>query len=421
MLTPGHLFIHPARRARRRGDWAAARRAYGWALRLGAREAGTWMQYGHCAKEAGDPAEALRAYAEAERRRPGLADTALQKGHALKRLARPAEAAEAYREAARRDPASAEARREFLAIAPRAPQADGRPSRLRFINIGTTGLCNASCAHCPTGKAATAAAPRHPMSMALFTRLLDEIHDLMLPIDGQIAFGLFGDALIDPHVVARVRLARQRFPEVPISVNTNGAGFDLRKHAGLRESGVILALHCESLRPEVYHQLMGPLRLERVLPKYEQMLAAFPGQVAISIPVSRLNRDELGPLRAWFLERGAARVTFDPLSSRCARDRSLFDSLALDPKPIRCGPDVLDDLIIDCDGLVTTCCQDFERLEPIGHFAGSSLAALLADPRRLAMRRRFAEQRHGEMPTCTRCFGDVRNGRAMKAALAAVA
>lgn len=418
VFNPSRLLARWARRASRHGDWARACRFYRWALRCTPQNAAFWVQYGHAAKEAGDLAEALRAYGKAERFDPGRSDTALQTGHALKLLGRTAEALHHYRLADSRQSGQAHVRQEIFALTPRAPLPDGRPGRLRFVNIGTTGLCNASCAHCPTGKASTAHAPRYPMPMPLFTRLIDEMHDLVVPVEEQIAFGLFGDALIDPFVVERARYVRSRFPAVPVSVNTNGAGFNPAKHAALRDLGVILALHCESLDPETYHRLMGPLRLERVQPKYEQILQAFPGQVNISVPVSRLNMGELVSLRRWFMDRGAARVTFDPLSSRCAADRSLFDSLALAPKPIRCTPDVLDDLIIDCDGQVMVCCQDFERLEPIGAFQDSSLAALLADPRRLARRQLFAEKRHAELATCARCYGDVRGGKAMKAALA---
>ena len=49
------------------------------------------------------------------------------------------------------------------------------PERLRFVILGTTGLCNASCIHCPTGNAETAHTPQTPMPMPLFKKIVDGV------------------------------------------------------------------------------------------------------------------------------------------------------------------------------------------------------------------------------------------------------
>jgi hypothetical protein len=144
------------------------------------------------------------------------------------------------------------------------------------------------------------------------------------------------------------------------------------------------------------------------MPKIEQILEDFPGRVHVSIPVSRLNREELPAMNDWFLRRGAIFIGFDGLSSRCAEDRGVFDGLALGPVPIRCGPEAMDDLIVDCDGRVLACCQDFQRTEPIGDLARDHLADVLLSPARARVRALFAAGGHQEMPTCSRCFGDPR-------------
>ena len=282
------------------------------------------------------------------------------------------------------------------------------PASLRFIAFGTTGVCNASCIHCPTNKPETEQVPRVTMPMPLFERIVREIAALHLSVRTQLSFGLFGDALIDPLVVQRLHLVRRLLPEVRISVNTNGAAYSPARHKALFEQTSIIALHCESLRADVYDRLMAPLRLRNVLPKIEAILRDFPGKVHVSIPVNRMNRDELPAMRRWFLERGAVEVQYDGLSSRCAEDRALFDSLAIAPVRIQCGPEIHEDLIVDCDGLVTICCNDFRREEPIGDLSKQSLLETLLSPGRRLMRAQFAAQRHDERRTCSRCYGDVR-------------
>ena len=288
------------------------------------------------------------------------------------------------------------------------PAGDFLPEALHFVAIGTTGLCNASCVHCPTGKAVTAHVPRLPMPMPLFTGIIEQIAELGLSIDDQLSFGLFGDGLVDPLVLERVRIARKLLPDARLSVNTNGAAYNRAKHKVLAEMGVRVSLHIESMVPETYAMLMAPLRLERVMPKVEQLIEDFGEDLYVSVPVSRANQSELPTILKYFYDRNVTKVGLDGLSSRCASDRSVFDSLALSPMPIRCGTNVVNDLIVDSDGLVMICCQDFERVDSIGDLSKETLAGVLTNMARRTVYEQFANGRHEERQTCSRCFGDPR-------------
>ncbi|QJU58506.1 hypothetical protein HL653_12690 [Sphingomonas sp. AP4-R1] len=298
------------------------------------------------------------------------------------------------------------ARREVLRHRPRAA---GDVPHLGSVAIGTTGLCNASCLSCPTGKASTAHVPRTPMAMPLFRKIIDGIEEEGVDIRHMIGFGLFGDGLLDPHVVERARYVREKLPDVLLSVNTNAAAYNSARHKALRDHVSVIALHCESLTPETFDRLMAPLRARNVFAKYERLLDDFPGRVRVSVPVSRMNLHELEAMRAWFLARGAHVVAFDPLSSRCSPDRTVFDALALAPQPIRCAPEVMTDLIVDSDGRVLACCQDFERIEPIGDLSRAGFRETMLGVARAQFRQRLAEGRHAEVATCSRCHGDVRS------------
>jgi radical SAM protein with 4Fe4S-binding SPASM domain len=295
-------------------------------------------------------------------------------------------------------------RRELETMKPRP--ADW-PERVRYVILGTTGTCNASCIHCPTGKAETAHNPRTPMPMEIFRKIIDGIADYRLLVEGQIAFGLLGDGLVDPFVVERATYLRQRLPNVLLSINTNGAAFNRAKHAQLNEFVSVVSLHCESLDPATYDDLMRPLRAERVFPKFQEIFDAFPGKVDVSVPISRKNLHEAASIRDHFKSLGAHFVHFDALMSRCSEDRTIFDALSLAPQPIRCGPDIGDDLIVDCDGTVLQCCQDFQRIDSIGNLAEESFVEALQNVHRAKLRQQMAEGRHGERVTCSRCFADT--------------
>lgn len=286
------------------------------------------------------------------------------------------------------------------------PDADLIPQELHFVAIGTTGLCNASCIHCPTGKAVTAHVPRVPMAMPLFKRIIDQMAELGLSVNDQLSFGLFGDGLVDPMVIERVRYARKMLPTVRLSVNTNGAAYNRAKHSVLAQEGVQVSLHIESMVAETYNELMAPLRLDRVMAKVEQMIEDFGEELYVSVPVSRANEAELPHILRYFYDRNVRKVGLDSLSSRCAQDLTVFNRLAIDPIPIRCPPKITNDLIVDSDGLVLICCQDFERIEGIGDLSKESLAHVLTNRARQQVRDQFANGRHDERQTCSRCYGD---------------
>jgi radical SAM protein with 4Fe4S-binding SPASM domain len=296
-------------------------------------------------------------------------------------------------------------RRELAKARPRRP---GDVPHLGAVGIGTTGTCNASCIHCPTGKASTANSPRGTMPMNLFRKIIDGIVEEGVAVESHIGFGLFGDGLVDPMVVERARYVHERLPDVVFSVNTNGAAYNSTKHKALYPYVTLLSLHCESLTPETYDYLMTPLRAKNVFPKYEQILRDFPGKVRVSVPVSRANRDEITTIRDWFLSRGAKEVVFDPMSSRCMDDLSLFHKLSLAPARILCTSSVTRDLIVDCDGTVVPCCNDFVREQPLGNLAIESFRETMTNLARRQFARTMDDGRHDEVPLCTRCFGDVR-------------
>jgi len=389
-----------------------AEQAYRGVLDRKPRLARIWVQYGHALNEQRRFADALDAYGRANEVEPGRADTVHQIARMHERLGEYERAIERFDEAIALDPAQGDVFREGELLKAWMRSRENRlpnlPERLRFVILGTTGLCNASCIHCPTGNAETAHTPQTPMPMPLFKKIVDGIADLELPVTNQVSFGLFGDALIDPFVVKRAEYMAEKLPLARISINTNGAAYNAKRHAVLNDYAFIVALHCESLVPETFDDLMRPLRLKRVLPKYEEILKAFPGKVHVSVPVSKRNVDELPSIREWFLDRGAAHVVYDPLSSRCAEDHSLFDSLALNPVKIACPPEIMDDLVVDCDGQVLLCCQDFERLEGIGNLETESVVEVLTGLHRANTRKRLAENRHDEFATCSRCYGDCR-------------
>ncbi|MDB5685616.1 MAG: hypothetical protein JWR77_205 [Rhizorhabdus sp.] len=384
--------------------WPQAAEAYRRILKRRPQRAGVWVQYGHCLTRMDRSAEAADAYREADLHRPDHAETIYHLGAALFKIGREAEARVCFDRVLALNPDRKDVIRGVLNHSPRNEVI---PGHLDCVIIGTTGTCNASCVHCPTGKLETAHVPRTPMPMPLFRKIIDEIADSGLMVTGTIAFGLFGDALVDPFVVERARYVRERLPDALLSLNSNGAAYNPAKHAVLNEYASVFALHCESLVPETYNYLMQPLRLDRVQVKFPMIFRDFPEKVRATFPINQKNLGERASLRDYFNDLGAVHIEFAPMSNRCAKDDALFDSLAFAPVQIACNTDIFYNLIVDCDGTVLACCNDFQRVESVGNLSVDSLADTLAHQKRMAMRKKLEEGRHGEISTCSRCRGDL--------------
>jgi len=384
--------------------WAEAAEVYREIVHRRPGRAGVWVQLGHCLSHLSRWHEAVEAYRAADLCRPDDPDTLHHLATLHHRLGDVVTSRELHSRVLMLNPD----RLELIKGSMLGAGKDGRsPQWLDHVIIGTTGLCNASCVHCPTGKISTAASPRTPMPMPLFRKIIDEIADSRMMVAGNIAFGLFGDGLVDPFVVERARYTRERLPNVTLDVNTNGAAYDPRKHAALDDYVNIVSLHCESLIPETYDYLMQPLRAERVQLKYPMMFRDFPDKILVSVPTSRLNIAERPAMKDYFYGLGAINVEFSPMANRLANDEELFDRISFAPQPIRCEPGIFQNLIVDCDGKALACCNDFSRIEPVGDLMSETIAETLVSSRRGAFRDKLANGCHADIATCKRCRGDT--------------
>ena len=193
----------------------------------------------------------------------------------------------------------------------RGPAMSNPPSDyIRNLIIGTTGVCNASCIHCPTNKIFPSARWTGDMSMGLFSSLVDQILAAEMFITGYISLGLFGDGLVDRYVVDRASRLHAAFPYASLHVNTNGAAYNPRRHASLASLVDTLAIHIETLDEEKYARIMEPLKLPNVLPKIRRMIEDMPAIATIVSPVHRDNVDELPLIKAYFNNRGVQDMIF---------------------------------------------------------------------------------------------------------------
>jgi MoaA/NifB/PqqE/SkfB family radical SAM enzyme len=163
------------------------------------------------------------------------------------------------------------------------------------VIFGTASHCNASCIHCPTNKDETAHLAHGSMATEFFRRIIDQF--AAIRIVGQIQFGLFADPLSDRHIVWRADRVREVIPGAWMTLNTNAAAYRSGRHAALAGALDAIDVHIESLRPEVYDDVMRPLKLSRVLHRIDQIIADFGSKTHVGVPLHRRNAAERDAIR----------------------------------------------------------------------------------------------------------------------------
>ena len=288
-------------------------------------------------------------------------------------------------------------------------------TRIRGLMIGTNGDCNASCSSCPTNKAVRAHLPTGIMSMDLFKKLIDGIAEGNIELEkNKMGLGLFGEPLMDPLIVERVRYVRERLPQVNVLLNTNAGPFNERRHAALIELVHRFSVHVESLDPEIYEQLMEPLRAHVVFPKIERLIALAPGKVNIAVPISRYNKDEYQELKRYWLGKGARHVEDLALSNRTTDSLSYRDQ-SLGPTPTACSGAVGFDFVVDWDGKVLACCQDFMKREVLGDLTKNTVREILESQRRREFAATLSQGCWNALESCRHCKRDLQSARSEQA------
>ena len=127
------------------------------------------------------------------------------------------------------------------------PPIDFSLAALPRLNIGTTGVCNASCIHCPTNKPGMRQ-PSGRMDMGLFRKLLDELAEGGFA--GEISFALFAEPLDDPLLIERLHLIKRMLPSA-ISIATNCALFDRARHGEIVNLADNISIHIETPSPKI--------------------------------------------------------------------------------------------------------------------------------------------------------------------------
>ncbi len=277
---------------------------------------------------------------------------------------------------------------------------------LKEVSIGTTGVCNASCVHCPTNKKSFHM-PHGRMSDKIFATIIVGLKEG--GFKGNLYFGLFAEPLEDPALVDRTKFIKELLPGCEVSIATNGALFNPVKDEKLFDYVDNIAIHVEAIDAVVYNQLMRPLKAERVMPKVFAMIELAKRnnhcRLSITTPVHKAHLGEVRALTV-FCRENEIQSSFTALSSR-AWEGGIYPKLTIAPTGGLCRPTAMvTSMFIDFDGLVLPCCFDFSRSLPLGDLNHQSFQEIFDGPQWRSLYGVFKRGEWSTKEACGRCRAD---------------
>jgi radical SAM protein with 4Fe4S-binding SPASM domain len=235
---------------------------------------------------------------------------------------------------------------------------DFMPSQLA---IETVNYCNAKCIMCPSQKMKR---QKGIMDTEVHRKIIDNVADTDSPISSISHAGL-GEPLLDKKLADKIRYEKEIFKKAKVMVYTNAGLLDKERSSQIISSGLdILNISLNAFRKETY-ETVTKLPSERTLQNIEQFLRqnrenGSPIWVQVSlVPTTKCSPSEVMEFNDYWSEKVNSVVVPPRINW------GTFDS-SITKKQWPCRY-IWDVLMIDWDGNVKMCCEDYDTEFPLGN------------------------------------------------------
>ncbi len=265
------------------------------------------------------------------------------------------------------------------------------------LALETVNACNAACVMCPYPSMQRA---KGLMSMDTFHAVLDKVRSAGAPLRLITHAGL-GEPLLDRRLPERLRRERELFPNATRMIYTNASLLTRDKLVELIDAGLqSISISFNGLRKDTYERVM-PLDYERTLANVHDLLAyrratGVKLRVQMScVPTEHCTAEEIAAFQACWAGQVDA-VVIPPWINWMHQFRGEKVRRQL---PCRYLWSVL---LVNYDGTVIMCCEDYEQKYPLGNLRSQSMMEVFNGPIAAGQRR---NQLAGDFDTPGVCKG----------------
>ncbi|MCP4196136.1 MAG: radical SAM protein [Proteobacteria bacterium] len=265
----------------------------------------------------------------------------------------------------------------------------------RLVSVETTNRCNAKCPFCPNNALQR---NRHRMSDDLFEKVIEDCGQFPL---AAIEPFLNGEPFVDPQILPRLELIRNRLSDTKLRIYTNGYALKPKTIDALIGLGIDhLYVSLNTLNHDTYRSIMG-LELERTLKNMDYLTdIARRDKVARKITF-RMTRTESTPFseqqefEAFCKKRGVRPFIVGLFNYKGEISSHL---------PVPNFPcEHITRLDVLSNGIVTLCCMDQEGDYAWGDAAKDSILDIYNGPEATRYRRMHRTGKRVAAEPCGEC------------------
>ena len=268
------------------------------------------------------------------------------------------------------------------------------------LSIETVCGCNAKCIMCPSGSITRS---KGIIKSEVHRLIIDKVAAAGAPINFITHAGM-GEPLLDPLLEERIQYEKSVFPNAKVAVYSNGSLLAEERAINLIKSGLdILSFSVNAYRPETYEQVMH-LPREKTYYNIERFLelnrrAGSPVSVHVSLIKTDICTDEeVNDFRNYWNSRVNAVITppvinwGGKLNIGCQQQREQLPCFY-----------IWKVLMVDHDGTVKMCCEDYDSKYPMGNLLTQSLEEIFNSFRMIQQRDEQLQGRFTCPDICRNC------------------
>ena len=284
--------------------------------------------------------------------------------------------------------------------------------------IEPTRRCNLACPLCPVGR--HQAYKAHDMSLGSFQRIIDELRPFLI----HLTLHNYGEPFLHRDIYHMIDYAKKAgVPDVNVSTNGHVLNPDRVIASGLDE----IMISLDGTTQETYARYRRRGKLDRVIRNIRDLTegkrknSAGKPLIELQFIIMRHNQDEMNGFRALAAELGADRIRFKTLNLHMSRADVSEEDIDLLPTDTtytryedRSGQILKRHLeenrckwpwervVINSDGRVVPCCNDFNGQHSMGNALQQSLSDIWFGEKYNQFRRKIIH-RWREIPLCAHC------------------
>lgn len=279
------------------------------------------------------------------------------------------------------------------------------------VIIETTNFCNARCIMCPH---TIMKRPQKTMNQEIFNKIVERLTTEQICPNAFILNG-FGEPLIDPKIIDRIKILKEKFPYSKIKFYSNLNLATKKMIDGIIKSNldeINISLNGYSSRS---YQKVMKIDYQKTIQNLKLLIKSKKQQhsklkIRISMTLVKNNESSVEKfIKKWSKQVDSVSVNKVHNYHGNVEDRSHKFKINFQKKPFPCRY-LWDTITIDVNGNIVLCCLDYESQHIFGNVISKPILKSFYSQKLSSIRQFHLESKTKNIDICHSCYTPYKNG-----------